>query len=245
MTSDITACYYTANRIPDCIGVPVRNALLESTRPLGIPIVSVSHQPIDLGTNVCVGPNPICVLTLYRQVLIAAQHARTEFVALCEDDCLYPPSHFTSYRPPDLQTFAYNQHKWTVLAWESNPILSNKLDRCVLSQCIAPRLELIAALSERFEHIRLGTLDQDQIDRHFAEPGRYERWMGVTIRNKVQYSDPDPTIIICHLHASIDQLGKRKRHGDIRTQTCNPWGSAEDIIRKYVGEDEWHRERTA
>jgi len=107
-----------------------------------------------------------------------------------------------------------------------------------------PRLELIAALSERFEHIRLGTLDQDQIDRHFAEPGRYERWMGVTIpQTKVQYSDPDPTIIICHLHASIDQLGKRKRHGDIRTQTATPGGARRILSGKYVGEDEWHRER--
>ena len=42
-----------------------------------------------------------------RAILIGAQAASTPFVACCEDDTLYAPSHFT-YRPA-LDTFAYDR----------------------------------------------------------------------------------------------------------------------------------------
>src|SRR5512146_591189 len=115
--TDITACYYTANQLPEYLAESVRNRLVESTRVAGVPIVSVSQYPISLGRNICIGPIGPSLLHLYEPVLIAAEHATTPYVALCEDDCLYPPSHFTCYRPPD-SVFGYNQNKWTVFAWD-------------------------------------------------------------------------------------------------------------------------------
>lgn len=244
--SDITACYYTANRLPEPFASNVRSRLLESTLAANVPIVSVSQSPINLGRNICVGPIGSSLLNLYTQVLIAARYAETPYVALVEDDCLYPPSHFTCYRPPP-NVFGYNQNKWFVLVWdnEDKAVLSNKEHRCVLNQCIAHRQLLIESLEERFEIVARTRPSEDRIDMHFAEPGRHEKWLGFTERTKHEYWSPEPSIVFCHLYANIDKLGKRRRHGEIRAKSCVPWGSAAELIRKYVGEEEWHRERRA
>ena len=259
---DITILYYTSNRIPKHFAESVRAQLLSaslvpdgssvSIREDGklnggfcIPIVSVSQKPLDFGKNICVGEIGVTTLNLYRQVLIAAKAAETPYVALCEDDCLYLPSHFTNYRPP-MDAFGYNQNKWTVFAWDCDPspIMSNKEHRCVLNQCIAPRTLLIEALEERFALVATGLLTEDKIRMHFCEPGRHEKWLGVTLREKVEYWAPEPSIVFCHLHA-MDRLGKRKRHGEIRVDRCEPWGTATDVLKAYVGIDEWRRQRRA
>ena len=49
--NDLTLLYYTANKIPETFGQNVRNHLL-SLFPEGIPIISVSHKPIDFGKNI-------------------------------------------------------------------------------------------------------------------------------------------------------------------------------------------------
>ncbi len=245
--NDITILYYTSNTIPSHFAESVRARLLESSQfhyP-HIPIVSISQKPMDFGENVCVDEIGKSTLNLYRQVLIGARFARTPYVALCEDDCLYLPTHFYCHRPA-LDTFAYNQNKWTVFAWDrpDKAILSNKLHRCVLNQCIAPRLQLISALEERFALREAGGLPDEQVRMHFAEPGRYEKWMGVSIQKMEEFSSPQPSIVFCHLHA-MDYLGKRKRHGDIRVESCEPWGTAVEIIEKYIGKEEWERQQRA
>jgi hypothetical protein len=241
---DLTIIFYTANKTPEPFGQKVRETLIEAVSDR-YPMITVSQQPVYkpfMGNNIVLGRIGICVENLYRQVLIGAINADTEYVALCEDDCLYTASYFDSYRPPK-DTFAYNQNKWTVLAWDRQPILSNKEHRCVLHQCIAPRKLLIESLEERFN----ANLPPEQIKMHFAEPGRYERWMapwGVQIRKKMEFIAPEPNIIFCHVNA-MDPLGKKKRHGEIRTVRCEPWGDATSIILKYIGREGWEDQKNA
>lgn len=245
MIGDLAIVYYTSNRLPNDFAEAVRERLIQSAEEVGVPIISISQKSIKLGTNFCLGDIGVSTLNLYRQVLLGAKIARTPYVALCEDDCLYLPSHFTNYRPP-LTAFGYNQNKWTVFAWDSDPspILSNKYHRCVLNQCIAPRNLLVEALEERFEYVEAGKFTEDKIKMHFCEPGRHEKWLGITIREKIEFNAPEPSIVFCHLNA-MDRLGKRKRHGEIRTDHCEPWGTATDLLREYVGEEEWLRQKRA
>jgi hypothetical protein len=108
---------------------------------------------------------------LLKLVSQKAKAAKTEYVVLCEDDCLYTREHFTCYRPPK-NLFGYNHNKWGLYVWEKNPIFSYKFNRSVLSQCIAPRKLLIESLTERFN---AGIPENETTARVFAEPGRYER----------------------------------------------------------------------
>jgi hypothetical protein len=43
----------------------------------------------------------------------------------------------------------------------------------------------------------------------------------------------------------MDPLGKKKRHGEIRTVRCEPWGDATSIILKYIGREGWEDQKNA
>jgi hypothetical protein len=72
------------------------------------PIISVSQQPIDFGTNICVGEVGISNQNAHRQFQMGCQAATTEFVHAAESDTLYPPEYFqfipdeawSAYRTP-------------------------------------------------------------------------------------------------------------------------------------------------
>src|SRR5512137_2172099 len=102
----MTILYYTANRISEYFGRKVRDRLVASAP--GVPIISISHKPMDFGTNIVHKGPPSCY-TLYRQILIGAMNAKTRYVACAEDDSLYPEEHFR-FRPSD-DTFAYNENR--------------------------------------------------------------------------------------------------------------------------------------
>lgn len=90
--ADTTIIYYTSNREDPLFEERVRANLVKVCGDL--PIISVSHQPIDLGTNICVGDVGTSGFNMFRQVQIACQAATTRFVISAEADCLYPPDYF-------------------------------------------------------------------------------------------------------------------------------------------------------
>lgn len=87
-----TVLYYTSNREEPEFEQKIVDTLLENCGDL--PIVSVSQKPMDLGTNVCVGDVGHSYLNLYRQQLIGAKEAKTEYLVFAEADFLYPPEYF-------------------------------------------------------------------------------------------------------------------------------------------------------
>lgn len=231
---DITVVYYTANQINEDFAQRVREHLKESAE--GIRIISVSQKPIALGENHCVGEIGMSVPNLYRQVLVGASLAETEYIACCEDDSLYHPSHFTAFRPKD--TFAYNINRWSLFTWCVPPLFSFKV-RAVFSQLIAPREALIKTLMERiaipFEGWRR---------RHLGEPGRYEKLLGLTEFDHVRFESPQPNIVITHIDGFQGQgLGRRKRMAQPTASAIEPWGSAEDMLQKFIGQEELERQR--
>jgi hypothetical protein len=94
-----TIVYYTSNREKPEFEDKIKSKLLELAGD--IPIISVSHKPIDLGKNICVGEQFPCDANLYRQILIGAKAAITEFIINAEADFLYPPEYFNFENPKE------------------------------------------------------------------------------------------------------------------------------------------------
>jgi hypothetical protein len=91
MSPNATVIYCSSNREDWAFEKRIIKYLLKNC---GLPIVSVTQKPVNLGTNVNVGNVGVSGFNFFRQVLIACKEAKTEFVISAEADCLYPPDYF-------------------------------------------------------------------------------------------------------------------------------------------------------
>ena len=222
-----TIVYYTANVIPESFGKKVRDQLLKSAN--GIPIISVSQKPIELGKNICVGDIGRSTLNIYRQALIGAKEAKTKYIAMAEDDALYSPSHF-DFVPPKDDTFYYDRNIWGIYTWTKPPVFSYK-GRRNLWALICSRDLFIRTMEERFAKYPNDDTVPLQL---WGEPSKYERQLGVKVNKWKFYYANEPSIVFSHPTAlGYKTLGKRKRLGEKRTEELEPWGSAEKIVSFY------------
>jgi len=102
--------YYTGNAKHPEFEKRVQQTLVENCQ--GLPIISVSHKPLDLGKNICVGEVGHSYLNAFRQILIGAQAAETEWLIFAEDDFIYPPEYF-QFNPSDENLYRYD-NVWMV-----------------------------------------------------------------------------------------------------------------------------------
>lgn len=100
-----TVIYYTSNQENESFENKIRENLLKNCD--GLPIISVSRKPIDLGKNICVGEQKVCYSNSFRQILIGLREAKTKFCIAAESDTLYPPEYFQFTPPTDDQVFRY------------------------------------------------------------------------------------------------------------------------------------------
>ena len=150
--NDLTIIMLTVNRLPPVWTEFHKQTLLEAAGD--IPIITISKIPMDWGVsnvrNVLQEEPGIDELwertcNVYWQILKGAELATTPYIAIAEDDCLYPREHFTVFRPP-LDTFAYNHSRWCMFSWaRRNPFYYHMPSdaNCLM---IAPREKLISAL---------------------------------------------------------------------------------------------------
>jgi ribosomal protein L37E len=101
--------YYTDNQLKVKIAKNVQRQLLKS----GLPIVSSSLKPMDFGKNIWMKGFQRGYLTMFKQILIALEHLKTDIVYFCEHDVLYPKSHF-DFTPTNKDTWYYNKNVWKV-----------------------------------------------------------------------------------------------------------------------------------
>ena len=122
-------------------------------------------------------PSPSAV---YRKMLTGALEATTEYVAIAEDDTLYPEEHFL-YRPKP-GVFAYNQSHWSLFTWDE-PTYSWR-DRLGNYTLIAHRTDVIDALTERFTKYPNGTPPE-----YTGEIGRWrtDAQLGLSKRNVEEF----------------------------------------------------------
>ena len=222
MESDITILYYTANRISDYFANNVRRHLLEMSK--GIPIISVTKKPMDFGDkNICVGNTEHTVYNIYRQILIGALAAKTDWVACCEDDCLYNEEHL-QYRP---DKFAYNINRWNV-----NRKYFFYRKRAGMCMGIAPRKLMVETLEKRFEKYPI-PLKGREAHRGWGEPGRCEKNIGLPEVAMETFTTNTPTLTFSH-RPSMGGIRRVLRRDTVK-QNLSPYGNARSFWKQYHG----------
>jgi len=229
---DLTIIYYTSNYLDDHNPYFLANTKKQLLEAVGnLPVISVSQKPIDLGTNICLGDIGRSHLNIYRQILIGAKAAKTKYVAMAEDDILYSYEHFHQYLPQG-DKFAYNMNKWSIFTW-INPPLFSFINRRVVNSLIAKKDILVSSLEERFDKFK-GVKEEDIPTQYWGDPGRYDRELGVSIRETEQFSSSIPNVVFNHPEAfGYLKLGARKKMGDKRANEIPYWGQASDILKLY------------
>lgn len=224
--NDLTVIYTTANEIDEFFAHNVRERLLDAVR--GTPIISVSKRPVEMGHNL-VFYTPRSHVNIYRECLAGVKLAKTKYIAIAEDDTLYTQKHF-EYRPKRSGVFAYNVSCWSIYSWSKPPIFSytGRRNHNVL---ICERDAYIEAMEERFAKY---TDDRNINNAIWAEPGKYESQLGVTVREtELFYTDP-ANIMFSHPNGlSHGTLGTRKRLAPIRAIEIPYWGTAEQVMKLY------------
>ena len=197
--NDLTILYYSSNYLKPFVLERVRAELLKVIDS-NTPIVSVTQKPIGFGHNICVGDIGRSIYNIYRQILIAAMFAQTDYIACAEDDILYNKSHF-QYRPKH-DEFAYNMNRWGL---DSRGFYYYRpwVGMCC---CVAPRRLLIEALTERLAKY------PDAIPMKVpqpAEPGKRDKKFGLKPQKLVKFHTTEPIVIFNH---STQVGGKRKKN---------------------------------
>lgn len=215
-TVDLTIVYYTADTIPTKFA---QNTMEHLNRVRGdIPLITVKRSPLI----------PPSHFNIYRQALEGAKLAPTPYIGLAEDDHLYSPEHF-DYRPRN-KPFAYNLAYWGIYTWQDPPMYNYK-GRRNLGNLICERDAFIEAMEERFAKYPDPPQDIKDI---WAEPSKYERQLGVTIREAEDFYSQPPNIKFSHeTELSFAGLGTRKRAGELRAYDIPYWGDVQEIRAMY------------
>lgn len=258
MNHDLTVIYYTSNWLERTNPYFLKNTteqLLKATD--GLPIIAVSHTPINFGKNrepailnLCLGHIGRSHLNIYRQILEGCKLAKTKYVAMAEDDILYSWEHFHTAqidkeRRKHGDVLLYDMSKMSIFTWSKPPLFSFRTKRRVVNQLIAPRQMLIDALEERFARlpVLIDEIKRDhpeiedpvaRVIKYWGDPGRYEDILGVTVRPAAEYYCEKPSIVFSHPEAfGYLNQGKKKKLGDIRIVELADWGRAEDMLKLY------------
>jgi len=225
-SNDLTIIFLTANQLPLKWAEYQKSVLLESAS--GYHIITISRKPLDWGINL-LDTEPKTMSNIYFQMLQGAKLATTDYVAVAEDDTLYPHEHFHSFRPPS-DTFAYNKNRLGLFTW-GKPTYFWK-DRQSNSTLIAPRSLLAEALEERYAKYPDGTPDKitGELGRKMVDSN-----LGVTQRKSIWFETEVSVLRLDH-NFGIDTLAKshRKGLGICQSYDIPFWGRAEDMVKKFI-----------
>lgn len=218
---DITVIFLTLNKVPEKWAKYHQKVLMEAIGDT--PIVTISKKPLKWGTNLIQKSEGH--VNIYRQMLRGAKTAKTPYVAIAEDDTLYPKDHFFSFRPPP-DSFGYNMNRWGILTW-GNPVYFWKRQMANATM-IAPRKLMVEALEERFEkgmpEERCGELGKEKIEHR----------LGVIIRKAVEFYTKTPVLGFSH-DFGLDPLERKHKKfvWYIRAYDIPQWGKAKNIVKKF------------
>lgn len=225
---DITIIFLTQNKVPKKWARYHRKMLEKAAD--GAPIITVSREPMDFGVNIIQNELSSAV-NIFWQTLKAAKVATTPYIAIAEDDTLYPREHYHGFRPP-LDTFAYNMTRWGLNSW-GIPLFyyAQRVSHMTL---IAPRELAIEALEERFKKYPINKVGGMNAGGELGKQWMEER-MGVTLRKSVEFYTSDPVLYIQHTD-SVDPLNvaQKKRTSRIRALEIPLWGRCEEMVKRFV-----------
>ncbi len=198
--------YYTDNRCDKTVWTAVQKQL----KPCGLPIVSVSLEPIDFGENI-VFNGKRGRLTMFKQILAGLENSRSDIIFFAEHDVLYHPSHF-EFAPSKKNAFYYNENRWRV---------DLKTGQALFYLC--PSTSGLCAhknLLLEYYQDRVARIEKEGYDhKENYEPGLktgYEKWMS-------KY----PNIDIRHGRNLTQSRWKQEQFKD--KNTCLGWTMADEV----------------
>lgn len=174
--------YYTDNRLGEPIFTIVQKQILAS----GLPIVSASLKPINLGKNIVLDLSP-GFITMNKQIINALEASESDYVFFCEHDVLYPLSHF-DFIPKRNDIFYYNANVWR---WEYPKNRAITYDRLLcLSGLVVNRKFALDHYKKRLAKINDLKLESDKR----REPDWARKWgyePGTKKKKRGGFSDDD------------------------------------------------------
>lgn len=215
--SKATIIYYTSNREHPTLEQKVQENLLKNCG--GLPIISVSQKPIKLGKNICVGDVGASGFNMFRQVQIACENAKTEFVISAEADCLYPPDYF-KFIPPQ-KNACYRDSNLYVMP-DKRDFFFYKKEGATHAQIVGREFYL-KRLKKLFKGAPLWSVEEKNFPK--------ERWHKEDIFDKISYwTSPNPVFQI-KTHKGM----RYYTHSDRTPIHKLPyWGQGRDVRKKYL-----------
>lgn len=223
---NLTIIYITNNLMPKAWTDFQISSFIKASE--GYNVISISRVPMTLGINL-IDSEPKSYWNIYKQLLRAAKLSDTEYIATAEDDTLYTHEHYHEFRPK-LDEIAYDRSRWSLFAWEKNPMycLRNRISNCSM---ISPRDLFINAIEERIEKYPNGLPDSE-----VGEVGRERVELRLKVkRNKlVEFYSTNAIVQLNHINGSdIRQKEKWKSHGQIKAYDIPYWGKASKLVEVF------------
>lgn len=212
--------YYSSNQEDPAFEVKIVENLLRVRG--GLPIISVTHKPMDLGKNICVGDVGASGFNMFRQVVIGLQATDADVIFSAESDCLYPPDYF-QFMPPRLDLCYRNSNLY---------VMGNKRDYYWHKPGGATHAQ---AVGREFYLTRLmglfhGAPQWSVAEKNFPK----ERWGREDVFKKEQvdyWETVNPVVQI--------KTGRGMRHYTVSARKdigeLPYWGEGIDIRREYCG----------
>ena len=211
---DLTIIMLTINNVPAEWAEYHKETLLEAAG--NYPIIVISRIPMNWGTTNILQEVPEGLwertCNVYSQILRGAELAKTPYVAVAEDDCLYPREHFIKFRP-DLNTFAYNHTRWCMFSWARFRPFFYLMPTDANCLMIAPREKLIRAL-------KANKITREVMHR-LQEPC-------------VAFNTLEPVLCFYHINGNDSlERSRRKRPWPIQSYHIPKWGKAKQAIQLW------------
>lgn len=216
---DLTILYYTSNREGPVFEGRIRDELLQVCGDL--PIISISQQPIDLGTNICVGDVGASGFNMFRQVQIGCEAARTRFVVSAEADCLYPPDYFQFI--PEREDVCYrNSNLYVMGRWRK--YFYRKREGATHAQVIGREFYL-----RRLEKLFRGAPDWSVEEKNFPK----ERWRKEDVVDEICYYETQAPVVQIKTTRSMRHYTHSER---IPVYDLPHWGNGADFRKRFYAD---------
>ncbi len=230
---DITLIYYTSNREKPEFEKRIRDNILKYCGEL--PIVSVSHKPIDFGKNIVVGDVGVSGFNMFRQVLIACKEAKTKFVLSIEADCVYPPDYFKWI--PERDDMCYRNTNLYVMGQHRKYFFKKGITGDVLSGAthaqIVGRQFYIDTLEKLFEGEPVWDVNQ----KNFPKEKFHAKWEDVFPREKLATYETENPVVQIKTSQSMRNYTKSDR---IAHHELPFWGNGKYFRTKFYEIGEVH-----
>ena len=181
-----------------------------------LPIYSITQQALFKHNTRVVGDVGVSGFNFCRQLQLAIERAKVDYVISCEADCLYSPDYFT-FVPPKLDRVYRNTHNY-VIPYNQNVFYTK--DSQTAFQ-VAGRDFLLDRLNLLLKDQPMWNTEMKNFPKEIGLPF-LEGW------------DTFKTKYGCFQIKTGDSMRKQTKHGEKPVGDIPYWGTAQQVREKYL-----------